>query len=111
MASEAGHVQGEGLLCGYDSDTFLDGIIEMPIFQRPQNCWPQWPRRSYEVIWGRFVKNSCLTFLKGLDYILIDFMGIDYLMASEAGHVQREGLLRGYDSETFLDGTIELPFL
>ena len=38
-------------------------------------------------------------------------MGIDYLMASEAGHVQREGLLHGYDSETFLDGTIELPFL
>ena len=52
-----------------------------------------------------------LTFLKGLDYILIDFMGIDYLMASEAGHVPREGLLCGYDSETFLDGTIKLPFL
>ena len=57
-------LQGEGLLRGYDSDTFLDGIIEMPIFQRPQNCWPQWPRRSYEVIWGHFVKNSCLTFFK-----------------------------------------------
>ena len=38
-------------------------------------------------------------------------MGIDYLMASEAGHVQREGLLRGYDSDTFLDATIELSFL
>ena len=25
-----------------------------------------------------FIKKSCLTFLKGLDYILIDFMGIDY---------------------------------
>ena len=66
------------------------------------------------VVWDHlrlFILNSCLTFLKGLDYILIDFMGIDYLMASEAGHVPREGLLRGYDSETFLDGTIELPFL
>ena len=27
MASEAGHVQGEGLLRGYDSDTFLDHTI------------------------------------------------------------------------------------
>ena len=72
--------------------------------------WPQWPWRSFEVIWGRFVKNSCLAFLKGLNYILIDFMGIDYLMASETGHVQREGLLHGYDTDTFLDGKIELPY-
>ena len=32
--------------------------------------------RSFEVIWGCFIINSCLTFLKGLDYILIDFMGL-----------------------------------
>jgi len=31
-------------------------------------------------------------------------------MALEAGLVQGDGLLRGYDSETFWDGTIELPF-
>ena len=38
MASEAGHGQGEGLLHGYDTETFLDGKTEMPIFKRPQNC-------------------------------------------------------------------------
>ena len=37
MTSKASHGHGEGLLCGYQSETFLDGIIEMPIFQRPQN--------------------------------------------------------------------------
>ena len=37
MALEAGHEQGEGLLRGYDSETFFDGITELPMFQRPQN--------------------------------------------------------------------------
>ena len=37
MASEAGHELGEGLLHGYDSETFFDGITELLMFQRPQN--------------------------------------------------------------------------
>ena len=37
MASEASHGQGEGLLHGCDTETFLNGITDMPIFQGPQN--------------------------------------------------------------------------
>ena len=46
------------------------------LFIVTSKLWPQWPRRSLEVIWGCLVINSCLPFFKVLDYFLFVFMGI-----------------------------------
>ena len=46
------------------------------LFIATSKLWPQWPRRSLEVIWGCLVINSCLPFFKVLDYFLFVFMGI-----------------------------------
>ena len=89
MASEAGHVQGEGLLRGYDFETFLDGTIELPFFLATSKLLNS---MASEVIRGHLRPlNHKLLFVILLRSRLLfacfyGSLGNDYFMASEASH-------------------------